>query len=618
MTYPMTPQPAVPGPTPTYLGTVQVPPLVPWHRRPMVRIGLSAAAIGVTALGGLIMVLILGKALGVAALVLAAVAALLPLPLLILCFVWLDRYEPEPWHYLAFAFGWGACVATAAAYFVNTLGDAVIKSIAGEDSKLAAVIVAPPVEETFKAAPLFLLLILTYFGRRHIHGVVDGIVYAGMSAVGFAFTENILYFGSQYVEASNKGTNRDGLVALFWIFVLRGVFSPFAHPLFTCLTGIGVGLAVRSRNMAVRVLAPVGGLLLAMVLHGTWNLLASSQNLQVIAIGYLVIMLPAFIAMVSVAIWVRAREAKVVSNALPAYVATGWLTPQEIASLSTMSARRSARSWARQVAGATGAKAMQDYQFSATKLAILRDGLLRGLTRAGQDYAEQERELLNMLAARRQLFLPYGLPPVVGFRAGGHVPGGQGPGGYGPGGHGSGGYGPAGSGPGPGGFGPGSRGYGPGGGQISGGHSQAGGHGQPGSHGQAGSHAQPGSPGPVAGQAGGYGSAAYGPNGRQGSGGHVPGGVSGQAGGHVPGGVSGQAGGHLPGGAPGGAPGQAGGHLPGGPGTGGAQGQADGYAQPDSYGPSAGQPGGYGSDNGGQSGYPPAGPPTPGTGPHGG
>src|SRR5215216_3613563 len=298
MTYPTSPQPAVPG----YIPPVPVGPVVPWHRSTMVRVGLTTIAIGAIALGGLLMLLILGEALGVWALILAAVVALLPLPVLIPCFVWLDRYEPEPWHYLAFAFAWGACVATAAAYFVNTLGDAVIRSFVGNDSALAAVLVAPPVEETFKALPLFLLLVLTYFGRRHINGVVDGIVYAGLSAIGFAFTENILYFGAQYVKAASEGTSGDGLVALFWIFVLRGVFSPFAHPLFTCLTGIGVGLAVRSRNTAMRILAPLGGLILAIVLHGTWNLLASSKQLSVIATGYLVIMLPAFIAMVAVAV----------------------------------------------------------------------------------------------------------------------------------------------------------------------------------------------------------------------------------------------------------------------------------------------------------------------------
>ncbi|HEY3036156.1 MAG TPA: PrsW family glutamic-type intramembrane protease [Streptosporangiaceae bacterium] len=433
MTYPPLPQPAVPGPSPTYLGAVPAAPLEPWHKKPVVRAGLIAAAIGVVSLGGLIMLLVLGTALGVAALILAAAAAVLPLPFLILAFLWLDRYEPEPWHYLAFTFAWGACVATAAAYFVNSLGGLVIRALVGAESALAAVVVAPPVEETMKAAPLFLLLILRHFGRRQLNGVVDGIVYAGMSAVGFAFTENILYFGAQYVEVSSKSTNRDGLVALFWIFVLRGVFSPFAHPLFTCLTGIGVGVAVRSPHAVVRVIAPLGGLLLAITLHGVWNLLASSRDLGVIALGYLVIMVPAFIAMVGIAIWVRSHEAKVVSNVLPAYVTTGWLTPQEIAALSTMGARHAARRWARQVAGSVGAKAMEDYQFAATKLAILREGLLRGTTPAGREYTEQERELLNTIAARRQVFLPYGLPPVVGYRSGGYGPRGPAQPGYGPG-----------------------------------------------------------------------------------------------------------------------------------------------------------------------------------------
>jgi RsiW-degrading membrane proteinase PrsW (M82 family) len=358
------------------------------------------------------MLLVLGSALGVGALVLAGTAALLPLPALIFAFVWLDRYEPEPWHFLAFAFAWGACVATAAAYFVNTLGDSVVKSIAGERSTLAAVIVAPPVEELFKAAPVFLLLVLTFVGRRNIHGVIDGIVYAGMSAVGFAFTENVLYFGAQYVEAANNGTGRDGLVALFWIFVLRGVFSPFAHPLFTCLTGIGVGLAVRARHKAVRVLAPVGGLLLAVTLHGVWNLFASSRDFGVIALGYLVIMVPAFVVMVSAAVWMRSREARVVTEVLPGYAAVGWLTPQEIASLSTMRGRQTARGWARRVAGSVGVKAMQDFQFAATKLALLREALTHGFTRPGVDFVEQERELLRLMTACRRVFVPYGLPPV--------------------------------------------------------------------------------------------------------------------------------------------------------------------------------------------------------------
>ena len=57
--------------------------------------------------------------------------------------------------------------------------------------------VAPIVEEAVKGAFLVGLLI---FRRREFDGIVDGIVYAGLVAAGFAFTENILYFGRAFTE----------------------------------------------------------------------------------------------------------------------------------------------------------------------------------------------------------------------------------------------------------------------------------------------------------------------------------------------------------------------------------------------------------------------------------
>ena len=57
-----------------------------------------------------------------------------------------------------------------------------------------AAVVAPITEEGAKG--LFILLLL-WFRRRVIDGVLDGIVYAGLVGVGFAFTENILYLGAR-------------------------------------------------------------------------------------------------------------------------------------------------------------------------------------------------------------------------------------------------------------------------------------------------------------------------------------------------------------------------------------------------------------------------------------
>ncbi|MFI5958183.1 PrsW family intramembrane metalloprotease [Cryptosporangium sp. NPDC051539] len=428
MVYPPGPQPGVPHPSE---GMAQPAPMVPWHRRRWVGIAVAGAAVGVIALAGLGIYGILGYNLGPLTLILAIGTAVLPVPILLAFFWWLDRYEPEPRRYLAFAFGWGACVATFAALIINSFGGRVITGAGGSEST-TAVLVAPPTEEFFKAVPLFILLILAVTGRRQINGVVDGIVYAGMSAVGFAFTENVLYFGSAYLGDEDKNMP-GGITALVVTFVLRGIFSPFAHPLFTSMTGLGVGLAARSRHTWVKIVAPIGGYALAVTLHGTWNLLASSQNFGVILAGYTLIMLPILAFMVGLAIFLRGREAKVVGRVLPIYAESGWFTTQEIAALATIQNRRAGRQWARQIAGSIGAKAMADYQFAATKLAIARDSLARGIT--NREFPDEERQLLATVDARRQYILqnarpgstmPWGTPPQAhqyGYYGGGHHPG---------------------------------------------------------------------------------------------------------------------------------------------------------------------------------------------------
>ena len=104
----------------------------------------------------------------------------------------------------------------------------------GSGDVLGAVAVAPIVEEAVKGVFLVGLLV---FRRREFDGIVDGIVYAGLVAAGFAFTENILYLGRAFAEDGPVGQAG----GVFAVLVLRGVLSPFAHPLFTAMTGIGAG-----------------------------------------------------------------------------------------------------------------------------------------------------------------------------------------------------------------------------------------------------------------------------------------------------------------------------------------------------------------------------------------
>ena len=85
----------------------------------------------------------------------------------------------------------------------------------------------------------------------------------------------------------------------------------------------------------------------------------------------------------------------------------GWFAPPEVATLRTIGTRQSARTWARRVAGEQGAAAMRGYQFAATQLALLRDGMHRGLQPRPQDLAQtlgEERRLLEAIAGYRAAF----------------------------------------------------------------------------------------------------------------------------------------------------------------------------------------------------------------------
>ena len=202
------------------------------------------------AVGGLLMLAILALSGAPAIMFLATGMAAVPVVPLVLCYLWLDRYEPEPKELLAFGLLWGAFVATVAAILIGGVGGLVVPFT--EDESLA--IVAPVTEEASKG--LFLLLLL-WWRRAELDGVLDGIVYAGMVGIGFAFTENILYLAAAY--NGSDGVGPGGVVGITTTFVVRCLLSPFAHPLFTAFIGIGVGLAVTSRNAWVRILARSAG-----------------------------------------------------------------------------------------------------------------------------------------------------------------------------------------------------------------------------------------------------------------------------------------------------------------------------------------------------------------------
>jgi RsiW-degrading membrane proteinase PrsW (M82 family) len=382
------------------------------------RIGLLGLVVLVIAGAGVTMLVVLGNRTGSpTALAVGIGAAIIPVPVLVASFFWLDRYEPEPVRYLAFCLAWGACVATLVAYFVNTEVANLLKHY-GLPVSLVAVLGAPLIEESMKAAGPILLF---WRRRRAFSGVVDGIVYCGLSATGFAMVENILYIGGLgYASGADKGGVAGGIANVIALFIARIVLSGFAHPLFTSMTGIGLGVSARARSKTVRWLAPIAGLLAAMILHGSWNLMstiaADTGKALVLLYGYFAVMMPIFLGMVCLALYLRSWEGSLTQRILPEYVRAGWFTPAEVATLATMGRRLSARLWARRVAGEPGEKAMRAYQFAATQLALLRDGLRRGLAMRPEEMAgtlADERRLLDSIAWYRSVFARDPMAPPV-------------------------------------------------------------------------------------------------------------------------------------------------------------------------------------------------------------
>ena len=396
---------ATPSVPPPASGT---PATVP-QRRVAVRRGLVMAGVIVfIAACAVFMLFTLGESLGAQALAVGLVAAILPVPVLVACFLWLDRYEPEPMRYLVLCFAWGAFVSTAASLKVNGWAADLFESWGLSDA-LVAVLVAPFIEELTKALGPILLFV---FRRREWSGITDGIVYCGLSAVGFAMVENILYLGGHgYAAGVEQYGPATGVQNVFAIFIVRILFTGFAHPLFTAASGIGLGIAARMPDRRVRWLSPTTGLLVAMMLHGSWNLMptlvAATGQVLILLYGYIGVMVPIFFGMVGLAVWLRAWEGRLTERILPDYVRAGWLSPPEVAALGTLGRRHAARQWARRVAGEAGLRAMRTYQAAATKLALLRDGLRRGLETRPDELARvaaEERRLLDVIVSCRQVF----------------------------------------------------------------------------------------------------------------------------------------------------------------------------------------------------------------------
>jgi RsiW-degrading membrane proteinase PrsW (M82 family) len=316
--------------------------------------------LGIGAFLGLLVALLSFYELGLGASIVGVLVAFAPAPIYLAVWLWLDRNDPEPAWVLGACLIWGGGAATFVSGIVNVVFEAVTNAVTNNAqlaSFLSASISAPIVEEATKGLGILLVLLLL---RKEFDGVIDGIVFAGVVALGFAAVENVLYYG----RAMSKGGVGDVAV----LFVLRGVLGPFGHAVYTSMTGIGLGIARQTHNGALKVFAPVLGYGGAVLLHALWNFIPGVAGGGAFLLVYVFFWVPLFLVFFTVVTVMGVQESKLIRRMLELEVARGGITAARVDIVA---------SWTRRLGWLFGAlgngallKARRDFLYAATRLAL--------------------------------------------------------------------------------------------------------------------------------------------------------------------------------------------------------------------------------------------------------
>jgi RsiW-degrading membrane proteinase PrsW (M82 family) len=315
-----------------------------------------------------------------AALILAFAAAAIPSAFYSYLVLRLDRYEKEPMRTVLAAYAWGAVGAVLLALVLEIItGSLLFAAIGNQDAAdvLTSVIGAPLIEETTKGIAL---LGLVWFFGRELDDTLDGLVYGALVGLGFAMTENVLYLGSEYIDAGASGLGQ--------LFVARVVLDGFGHAVYTATTGAAIGWS-RSRYGAggMRYVVPVIGWSLAVLQHALWNsslLLFGGiigENPSIIKVVLWQAPILTFSALLVLYIIARVsgkRELETMREQLAPEVAQGVLTPQEYQMLTSDELRERALDEATRKGGREGRDRLRRFMQAAAELAFRKYHLSRG------------------------------------------------------------------------------------------------------------------------------------------------------------------------------------------------------------------------------------------------
>jgi RsiW-degrading membrane proteinase PrsW (M82 family) len=294
------------------------------------------------------------------ALLISALAAILPTLVYVTILWWLDHFEKEPRRLLLTAFFWGALPAAILSLIAERGLVPPLSSLGASAAELmSSSVLAPVVEELAKGLAVLLLFI---FAHSEFDDTLDGIIYAATVGFGFAMTENFLYF----MRSSSTG----GLETLTFTILMRAFIFGMNHALFTSVFGATLGYVQTLKRGLRRFTLPAWGLLGGMLLHGIHNLFASLASKMCFSVVVSIIsdwagVLVIFVVM---ALALRQEQHWIVVRLRPE-VDSGLLTEEEYHVLGSYN-RRMAAWWRARLHSGQEARRFTRFTQLATELAF--------------------------------------------------------------------------------------------------------------------------------------------------------------------------------------------------------------------------------------------------------
>jgi protease PrsW len=245
------------------------------------------------------------------------ITGVLPMAFYAWILYYLDRYEREPVKLLVGVYFWGAIIAAGAAFVINTITSSGIYFITRSEfatQLTISAIVAPIVEETLKGAAVLMVFL---FFRSEFDSLLDGLIYGGITALGFAATENAWYI-------HQLGFLENGWAGLIKMTFIRVIMVGWQHPFYTSFIGLGLAFSRRAREPLLKWTAPFIGWTAAVIFHLLHNLFAglfhSNAGLVFTAIwdwsGYLGLLLLIYLLIKREQRWMKEYLAAELNQAL--------------------------------------------------------------------------------------------------------------------------------------------------------------------------------------------------------------------------------------------------------------------------------------------------------------